>query len=58
MEWSGAGGPVPVRPVRARTKNVRFSLTGRAIRVALAWIHRAGSGKGPFSRDENEMVRV
>ena len=25
MERSGTGGPVPVRPVRARTKNVRFS---------------------------------
>ena len=58
MEWSGAGGPVPVRPVRTRKKNVRFSLMGWATRVALAWIHRAGSGKGSFSHDENEMVRV
>ncbi len=58
MEWSGAGGPVPVRPVRARTKNVRFSMSGWATRGALAWIHRAGSGKGSFSYDENGVVRM
>ncbi len=37
-----------------RTKNVRFSLTRRATRVALAWIQNSDPGKGMFSRGENK----
>jgi len=53
MERSGAGEPVLVRPERARRKNIRFSLTGSAIRVALPWIQSSDLAKGRFSPDEN-----
>lgn len=33
---------------------MRFSLTGLATRVAVAWIQNADLGKGMFSRGENK----
>lgn len=56
MGWGRGTGPGPSGKGKDEKRAFFFESMGDS--RALAWIHRAGSGKGPFSHNENEMVRV